>query len=720
LLFALFMVKGALVSTPRDVVSEFDAERAEERLARILGDERPHPVDSAANDAVRERILAEIGVLGYAPEIRDDFSCRAAARRGAVACARVRNISFRAGPTAGPAIIVASHYDSVPAGPGAADDGAGLAASLEIAAILAKRRPVKPVIFLITDGEEAGLLGAASFMRNDPLADDIGAVVNMEARGVKGPALMFETSAPNGRDVAALAERTRRPFANSLATDVYRLMPNDTDMTEFLTSGADALNFAIIGGSPFYHTPHDNLANLDRASLAHLGATALSGVDGFLAATPGGKERSYIFSDVFGRSLILLPTLAGLLLSMVGLGAAAFVFLNAKPARPLRVAAAPLAGAAIAGALALAGLSFVDLARAETSYWYATPAAARAVIYMAAICGAAFMLLFMAKSEERRAVRAAGWFWFSLIGVVAAALLPGASILFAVPAALFACATLAAAGASRLLPVFATMAVAGAFMLILPALQLFEEALGLGVGWAPAILASLLSTLGLSLATGAPSRPSFVAMVLAAAFAGAVVLAATVDAYSPSAPRPLNIQHVVVADTGEAFFSLSPAGGEPPRAMAAAADFKSRDIKGLEGARLAAPAPKHDGAAVGVDIVSEVVAELGRTVVVNLTANGADEIVVGIPEEAALAEAWVGGEKFSFGGKGAKTIRCSGRSCATFRVAVVVDRIPAEWKIYGVRHGLGAVADAVRAARPASATPIQSGDVRLVVSVVKI
>src|SRR5690606_42099321 len=38
----------------------FSAGRAMAVLERVLGDERPHPVGSAANAAVRDRILAEV------------------------------------------------------------------------------------------------------------------------------------------------------------------------------------------------------------------------------------------------------------------------------------------------------------------------------------------------------------------------------------------------------------------------------------------------------------------------------------------------------------------------------------------------------------------------------------------------------------------------------------------------------------------------------------
>ncbi len=45
-----------------------------------------------------------------------------------------------------------------------------------------------------------------------------------------------------------------------------------------------ATNFAFILGDSFYHTPGDNLANLDRGSLFHSGINALAAVEGFCSA----------------------------------------------------------------------------------------------------------------------------------------------------------------------------------------------------------------------------------------------------------------------------------------------------------------------------------------------------------------------------------------------------------------------------------------------------
>ena len=150
--------------------------------------------------------------------------------------------------------------------------------------------------------------------------------------------------------------------------------------------------------------------------------------------------------------------------------------------------------------------------------------------------------------------------------------------------------------------------------------------------------------------------------------------------------------------------------------MAALATFGKRAFKGLSGERLAAPAPPHDGQAVGVEIAESRGDGSARTVSLRFAANGADAIIVIAPEEAALADATAGGEKSVFAGKSESVIRCAGRACADFSIVATVGEAPAEWTIVCVRYGLGADGDALKAARPDWAVPAHGGDVRMIVS----
>src|SRR5687768_4747829 len=173
MLLAAMAVKGELIRLPSPpdapAANSFDTNRAAARLQRILGDERPHPVDSAADDSVRERLIAEMRSVGLAPRVTDDFACNGFARSRAVACARVLNVVATIGPAEGRHLLLSAHYDSTFAGPGAGDAGIGVATLLETAALLRGRELRRPVTFLFNEGEEMGLIGARAFAERDPL-----------------------------------------------------------------------------------------------------------------------------------------------------------------------------------------------------------------------------------------------------------------------------------------------------------------------------------------------------------------------------------------------------------------------------------------------------------------------------------------------------------------------------------------------------------------------
>src|SRR5436190_21820890 len=95
LLMLGFALKGLLILPPSPPAhpqpGEFDTGRAVGRLQRILGDQRPHPVDSIANDAVRARLIAELRAIGLQPEVHESADCSALPKSRLVSCSRVRN-----------------------------------------------------------------------------------------------------------------------------------------------------------------------------------------------------------------------------------------------------------------------------------------------------------------------------------------------------------------------------------------------------------------------------------------------------------------------------------------------------------------------------------------------------------------------------------------------------------------------------------------------------
>src|ERR1700684_1501481 len=301
--------------------TEFSSARALDTFHRVLKEDTPHPIGSAANDAVRGRIVDELTRLGYQPQVQTAFDCGQY-----VNCATVNNVvaqldGTEGGPDSSGAVLLAAHYDSVPAGPGDSDDGTGVAAVLEIArALKSLPAPRHAIVLLIDDGEEAGLLGAHAFVDFNPLAKDVRAAVNLEARGTSGPSLMFETGSANYWAVQVYSRFAKRPATNSLFYEAYKQLPNDTDFTVFKTVDYQGLNFAFIGGVNQYHTPLDNLENSSARSLQHHGENALPLVlalaNGDIANPP---HTDGVFFDVFERRVILWPAKWTLPLSIFAL-----------------------------------------------------------------------------------------------------------------------------------------------------------------------------------------------------------------------------------------------------------------------------------------------------------------------------------------------------------------------------------------------------------------
>ena len=251
----------------------FSAERAMRHVEAIAV--RPHPMGTADHDRVRDYIMAELTALGIKPQLQ----VTTAVGTRYQATGRVQNIlAWLPGKESnGKALLLAVHYDGVEAGPAAGDDAAGCAALLEtLRALRARKEPLAhDVIALFTDGEEAGLLGAAAFVREHPWAKDVAFVLNFEARGTSGRSYMFETG-PGNRDAATLLRSARDVTAGSTFTTVYRALPNDTDLSEFAPLGVPALNFAFADGVERYHTSHDDLPHLNPGSVQHHGLQMLA------------------------------------------------------------------------------------------------------------------------------------------------------------------------------------------------------------------------------------------------------------------------------------------------------------------------------------------------------------------------------------------------------------------------------------------------------------
>ena len=196
---------------------------------------RPHPQGSADAARVQAYLIGRMTTLGLAPQAHAFESAKGPGRN---------LLGLLPGrDRAAPAVLLMAHSDSVPSGHGAADDAGGVAAVLEAVRALKADTRQRDVMVLFTDGEETGLQGARAFFASDPARAHVGLVINLEARGNRGRAVMFETQPNAGPLIAALTQAKALTGASSLMPDLYRRLPNDTDLTE-------ALNYALEPPTP--------------------------------------------------------------------------------------------------------------------------------------------------------------------------------------------------------------------------------------------------------------------------------------------------------------------------------------------------------------------------------------------------------------------------------------------------------------------------------------
>ncbi len=315
LVVASFAGKPPAAKPESIAAAEFSAARAMVDVEAIAA--RPHPIGSEDILRVRHYLRERLTALGLdvIPDVEQQAVYVPTRVARTLVTARVHNVVgiLRGTSPDMPAILLMSHYDSVANSPGAPDDTAGVAATLEIIANLKAAGPLKrDVIVLFTEGEEAGLQGARAFFTEDPLVKHVGLVFNLESRGGGGRALMFETSERAGGLIAAYGDVVASPAANSLSAFIYRIMPNGTDFTNALSADIPGLNFAFIGDEFAYHSASATPDNLDAGSVQHLGDQVLSLVrllgnaDDLNARAP-----DVIYADLFGLTFINYPQAAG-------------------------------------------------------------------------------------------------------------------------------------------------------------------------------------------------------------------------------------------------------------------------------------------------------------------------------------------------------------------------------------------------------------------------
>lgn len=525
-----------LLPAPKSADSDptgFSADHAKQ-LIDTFADE-PHSVlHTEAHARSRDEIVTMFKDLGYQPEIHSDpmplseatnTSQYSEAGLDALARLNTENIVVRVPGKTDDTMMLTAHYDSAVdfektadgrwdpkpgVSSGAADDGYGVATIIEtLRAIKADgRTPERSLLIVITDAEELNLLGAMNEMLHHRADyDNVDLIVNIEARGTSGPAVMFETSDTNASATEFFLKNAPRPFATSLMPAVYRMMPNGTDLSIYLKEGFTGLNFASIGNSENYHTASDSPAYSDLTSLQHYGdqVLGLARAWSFDQDTPKlTDDQDRVFFPVFSGFTVHYPATVGVILGVVAIAlTAAATVLQARKVRWSRVAGTAwgLTWRIVVSAGAAFLVQFVAnslglLTSLENNTWIY-----RTVLYLVpTLLAAALITRFLLKRRHdglNREASMATLLMFAVSSVLFMILLPGAAYLFVPTTAVLALTGLVPAS---LRPIAAAVACFAVAVLFAPISWLVAEALMASLAAVPiALTASAVAPLVLNL-----------------------------------------------------------------------------------------------------------------------------------------------------------------------------------------------------------------------------
>jgi aminopeptidase YwaD len=169
-------------------------------------------------------------------------------------------------------VIFGAHLDSVPAGPGANDDGSGSAVVLELAHELAERSPSERPLnlrFALWGAEELGLYGSRYYVQNlsDAERHALLANINLDMVGV-GQAWRF-----GGTDELVQVALGAANDLGQRALPLRGPLTSASDHASFLDAGIPAV-FLYRVDDPNYHTAGDIAELVDAEALGQAGTIA--------------------------------------------------------------------------------------------------------------------------------------------------------------------------------------------------------------------------------------------------------------------------------------------------------------------------------------------------------------------------------------------------------------------------------------------------------------
>ena len=461
--------------------------------ARVRADlsviaQAPRPAGSRRNAEVMEFLVRRLEEMGLAPEVQ----------RAVVEGTEIANVLVRV-PGSDPtgALLLSAHFDTVERSPGASDDGVGVALLLEtLRSLVETEAPRNDVILLLTDGEERRMLGAKAFVREHPFAADVSVVINLEAIGNRGRAVLIETGDENGRLIRLFADAVSVPVASSLGGALLCLLPNNTDYTVFRRAGVPGLNLALVDGASIYHSEHDTPERLSVDSIRHFGGTLIELARALAAADLSRVRQSDVaYFDVFRAFLVCYPVGWNLLLAAAALILFGVAALSTRRTRRswLRMFIGPPALVLLSAASAFCLTVLTGFTETKLLVACCTLAAVAVQIPM-------LMRSTHASDDSSHVLGVALWFAILLLAGLPLSL--GASYLASLP---LACVSLAIIAHEKLperrswwMLLLIGILVAAPFMILTPVLHQLVGLASVNL-WAARVMAALLAAVGSSL-----------------------------------------------------------------------------------------------------------------------------------------------------------------------------------------------------------------------------
>ncbi len=376
LILVLLILGAAGCSRERAVFSDENARVTIDMLASTIGS---RPVGTPANAQARAYLTEQLRLFGFDVRVQETDARRPELGR----TARVSNIVAVRQGVRDEAVGLMSHYDSAPESPGAADDGFGVAVTLEAARVLAARADRQwSLMVLMTDGEEAGLMGAAGLMTDREVTRRLQAYINVEAAGSGDPVMLFETGPGNAWLTKPWARHAPRPRGASFGIEIYKRLPNDTDFSILKRRDIPGLNFAAVGDSYAYHTARDTAERIPRQAIRETGENVVAIASALDASDITTRSDSNpTFFDIGGSRALSYGPWTAFAVAAIGLAAGVLAWVRVTAAafrlggvgRWLLTVVWTLLGAALVVGAMIGATAALRVAREVYHPWYAQP-----------------------------------------------------------------------------------------------------------------------------------------------------------------------------------------------------------------------------------------------------------------------------------------------------------------------------------------------------------